>query len=77
MLTRALRRVRSPRGSITPERGPDKGIGGKGKGAAMEPADDPRQRDHTTGGDEGPSDQEVADHNEHKERYSTKGRTHM
>ena len=59
----------SPRSSTTPERGSGKGIGGKGKGkgGTMEPADDPRQRDHTTGGDEEPSDQEVADHNEYKE----------
>ena len=54
---------RSPKGS---PRG--KGIGGKGKGKgdAMELADDPRLRDHTTG-DEEPSDQEVSAHNEDKE----------
>ena len=56
----------SPRSSITPE-GSGKGIGGKGRGQgdAMELADDPRLRDHTTG-DEEPSDQEVSAHNEDK-----------
>ena len=59
----------SPRSSITPARVSGKGIGGKGKGegGTMEPADDPRRRDHTTGGDEVPSGQEVADHSEYKE----------
>ena len=59
----------TPRSSLTPERGSGKGIGGKskGKGGAMDPAGDPRQRDHTTGADEEVSEPEVADHTEHKE----------
>ena len=67
MLTRTLRRVVREVRSVTPE-GSGKGIGGrgKGKGGTVELADDPRLRDHTTGGEE-PSDQEVSDQNENKE----------
>ena len=56
----------SPRRSLTPERASGKGIGGKSsdKGAAMDPDDGPRLRDHTMGEESSPS-HEVADHIEY------------
>ena len=65
---RDLVRVRAPRGAISPRNSvtPDREISkGKGRGSAPSAMDiDSRQRDHTTGGDEEVSDQEVPGHNE-------------